>query len=59
MALRKAGISLTLEGQAAYKAGLAEINREQRLMAEQSKLAVAQLGTQASRQQTYSTNMDN
>lgn len=59
MALRKAGISLTLEGQAAYKAGLAEINREQRLLSEQSKLAVAQLGTQASRQQTYSTNMDN
>lgn len=59
MALRKAGISLTLEGQEAYKAGLAEINREQRLMAEKSKLAVAQLGTQASRQQTYSTNMDN
>lgn len=59
MALRKAGISLTLEGQSAYKAGLAEINREQRLMAEQSKLAVAQLGTQASRQQTYSTSMDN
>ncbi|EDP68573.1 hypothetical protein CAT7_04884 [Carnobacterium sp. AT7] len=58
MALRKAGISLTLEGQAAYKAGLAEINREQRLMAEQSKLAVAQLGTQASRQQIYSTQMD-
>lgn len=59
MALRKAGISLTIEGQAAYKAGLTEINREQRLLSEQSKLAVAQLGTQASRQQTYSTNMDN
>lgn len=59
MALRKAGISLTLEGQAAYKAGLSEINREQRLLAQESKLAVAQLGTQASRQQTYTTQMDN
>lgn len=59
MALRKAGISLTLEGQATYKAGLSEINREQRLLAQESKLAVAQLGTQASRQQTYTTQMDN
>ena len=59
MALRKAGVSLTIEGQAAYKAGIAEINREQRLLAEQSKLAVAQLGTQASRQATYSTSMSN
>lgn len=59
MVLRKAGVRLTLEGQAEYKAGLADINREQRLLAEQSKLAVAQLGTQASRQQTYTTNMSN
>lgn len=59
MALRKAGVSLTIEGQAAYKAGIAEINREQRLLAEQSKLAVAQLGTQASRQATYTTSMGN
>lgn len=59
MVLRKAGIRLALEGQAEYKAGLANINREQRLLAEQSKLAVAQLGTQASRQQTYTTNMNN
>lgn len=59
MVLRKAGVRLTLEGQAEYKAGLANINREQRLLAEQSKLAVAQLGTQASRQQTYTTGMTN
>lgn len=58
MTLRKAGISLTLEGAAAYKAGLTEINREQRLLAEQAKLAVAELGTQSSRQQSYATNMD-
>lgn len=59
MVLRKAGVRLTLEGQAEYKAGLANINREQRLLAEQSKLAVAQLGTQASRQQIYTTSMNN
>lgn len=59
MALRVAGVRLTVEGQAEYKAGLSEINREQRLLAEQSKLAVAQLGTQASRQATYSTSMSN
>lgn len=59
MALRKAGISLTIEGQAAYKAGITDINREMRLLAQESKLAVAQLGTQASRQATYTTQMDN
>lgn len=59
MALRKAGISLTIEGQAAYKAGITDINREMRLLAQESKLAVAQLGTQASRQATYTTEIDN
>ncbi|UJF15058.1 phage tail tape measure protein [Jeotgalibaca sp. MA1X17-3] len=59
MALRKAGISLTIEGQAAYKAGITDINREMRLLAQESKLAVAQLGTQASRQATYTNEMDN
>lgn len=58
MVLRKAGVRLTLEGQAEYKAGVQAINREMRLMSEQSKLAVAQLGTQASRQATYSTQMN-
>lgn len=58
MALRKAGISLTIEGQAAYKAGITDINREMRLLSQESKLAVAQLGTQASRQTTYTTQMN-
>lgn len=57
MALRKAGISLTIEGQASYKAGITDINREMRLLSQESKLAVAQLGTQASRQTTYATQM--
>lgn len=58
MVLRKAGLSLTLEGKASYLAGLKDINREQRLLAEQSKLAIAQLGTNASKQATYATTMD-
>ena len=42
MALKEAGIRLTLAGAAEYRAGLQGISQETRTMATESKLAVAQ-----------------
>lgn len=57
MALEKAGINLTLQGEAQYIAGLRNINREMDLMATNTKLAVAQLGQGASPTQKFNTQM--
>lgn len=57
MALREAGIRLTLQGQAEYKAGLKGISQEMRTMSTESKLSVAQLGNNATITDTYSTRM--
>lgn len=57
MALREAGIRLTLQGAAEYKAGLKGVSQEIRTMATESKLALAQLGNNASITDTYNTRM--
>ena len=57
MALEKAGINLTIQGEAQYIAGLRNINREMDLMATNTKLAVAQLGQGASPTQKFNTQM--
>ena len=57
MALEKAGINLTIQGEAQYVAGLRNINREMDLMATNTKLAVAQLGQGASPTQKFNTRM--
>ena len=57
MALEKAGINLTLQGEAQYIAGLRNINREMDLMATNTKLAVAQLGQGATPTQKFNTQM--
>lgn len=58
MSLREAGIRLTLGGQAEYRAGLRGISQELRTMSTESKLAVAQLGNNATITDTYRTKMD-
>lgn len=57
MALREAGIRLTLQGAAEYKAGLKGVSQELRTMSTESKLALAQLGNNASITDTYNTRM--
>ena len=57
MALEKAGINLTIQGEAQYIAGLRNVNREMDLMATNTKLAVAQLGHGATPTQKFSTQM--
>lgn len=57
MALEKAGINLTIQGEAQYIAGLRNVNREMDLMATNTKLAVAQLGMSATPTQKFSTQM--
>src|SRR5699024_4135111 len=55
--LQKAGINLTIQGEAQYIAGLRNINREMDLMATNTKLAVAQLGMGATPTQKFNTQM--
>lgn len=57
MALREAGIRLTLQGAAEYRAGLKGISQELKTMATQSKLAMAQLGNNPTLTQRYKTGM--
>lgn len=57
MALRKVGVIFTAEGHAQYMNQLKQTNQEMRTLATQSKLAVAQLGNNASITDTYSTKM--
>lgn len=57
MALEKAGINLTIQGEAQYIAGLRNINREMDLMALNTKLAVSQLGQGATPTQKFNTQM--
>ena len=59
MALKEAGIRLTLQGAAEYRAGLRGISQELRTMGTESKLAVAQLGNNAKITDTYKTQMNN
>ena len=59
MALEKAGINLTIQGEAQYIAGLRNVNREMDLMATNTKLAVAQLGHGATPTQKFSAQMRN
>lgn len=53
MALKEAGISLNLENEAQYKAGLASIANSTRRLSAETKLAVASLGHGAKRSETY------
>lgn len=53
MSLRKAGIELTAKGEAEYVAGLKRAERQLRLMNQEAKLAVAQLGNNAKITDTY------
>ena len=55
--LQKAGINLTIQGEAQYIAGLRNINREMDLMATNTKLAVSQLGMGATPTQKFNTQM--
>lgn len=57
MALRKVGVIFTAEGHAQYMADLKQVNQEMRTMSTQSKLAVAQLGNNASITDTYGAKM--
>lgn len=57
MAIREAGVRLTLQGEAGYRAGIKGISQEMRTLATESKLAIAQLGNNASITDTYSTKM--
>ena len=53
MSLRKAGVELTAKGEAEYVAGLKRAERQLRLMNQEAKLAVAQLGNNAKITDTY------
>lgn len=57
LALRKVGVIFTAEGYSQYMGELKQVSQEMRTMATQSKLAVAQLGNNASTTDTYSTKM--
>lgn len=57
MALRKVGVIFTAQGHAQYMSELKQVNQEMRMMSTQAKLAVAQLGNNASISDTYSTKM--
>lgn len=57
MAIREAGVRLTLQGEAAYRAGIKGISQEMRTLATESKLTIAQLGNNASTTDTYSAKM--
>ena len=57
MALKEAGIKLTLQGQAEFKSGLSSINQALKTMSTESKLAMAQLGDNAGITQKYNAQM--
>ena len=57
MALRKAGLSLTLEGKADYLSGLQSINNQLRISQAQHKAMAAALGNNAGITATYKANM--
>ncbi|MFL2135446.1 phage tail tape measure protein [Ruoffia sp. FAM 24228] len=57
MTIREAGVRLTLQGEAAYRAGIKGISQEMRTLATESKLTIAQLGNNASTTDTYSAKM--
>lgn len=57
MALRKAGLSLTLEGKAEYLSGLQSINNQLRISQAQHKAMAAALGNNAGITATYKANM--
>lgn len=57
MALRKVGVIFTAQGHAQYMSELKQVNQEMRTMSTQAKLAVAQLGNNASTTDTYKTKM--
>lgn len=57
MPLREAGVRLTLQGEAEYRAGIKGISQEMRTMATESKLAISQLGNNASITNKYNTQM--
>ena len=55
--IQKAGIRLTVEGKSQYLADLRAVNNEMKLMAINSKLALAQLGNHASTTDKYKVTM--
>ena len=55
MALVETGIRLTIQGEAAYRAGIKSINQEMKSLQTQSKLAMAQLGNNAGITDKYRT----
>nr|DAX87917.1 MAG TPA: minor tail protein [Caudoviricetes sp.] len=57
MALRKAGLSLTLEGKVEYLSGLQSINNQLRISQAQHKAMAAALGNNAGITATYKANM--
>ncbi|TLQ49277.1 phage tail tape measure protein [Ruoffia tabacinasalis] len=57
MALRKIGVIFSAEGHAQYLGQLKQVNQEMRTLSTQSKLAVAQLGNNASITDTYGARM--
>ena len=58
MTLRKAGLSLTLQGKAEYLAGLRSINNAYKVSAERAKAAVIALDKNGSAVQAYRTRMN-
>ncbi|MCW6653652.1 phage tail tape measure protein [Aerococcaceae bacterium NML210727] len=59
MALKEAGIRLTLQGEATYIDGLKRINAEMKLLQTQSKTAMASLGTNAKSGDVFRTTLSN
>lgn len=58
MALKKAGISLTMHGKAAYLSGLKAITQQTKLLEAQTKQAVAELGNNAKIVDKYKVQMN-
>ncbi|MCW6662943.1 phage tail tape measure protein [Aerococcaceae bacterium NML160702] len=58
MTLKKAGISLTMQGKAAYLAGLKSITQQTKLLEAQTKQAVAELGNNAKIVDKYKVQMN-
>ncbi|MCW6661888.1 phage tail tape measure protein [Aerococcaceae bacterium NML201209] len=59
MALKEAGIRLTLQGEAAYIDGLKRINAEMKLLQTRSKTAMVSLGTNAKSGDVFRTTLSN
>ena len=59
MAIKEAGICLTLQGESAYLAGLKRISSEMKSMSLQGKLALAKLGGNAKQSEIFKTTAKN